>query len=75
MVGGMTGLTGPVIIVFYLANVRDVARVRANTIVFLAALDVVIAVNLIFGGLASLLLGSVSHKVSQNAPCTCMTVK
>ncbi len=27
------------------------------------------------GGLASLLLGSVSHKVSQNAPCTCMTVK
>jgi len=27
------------------------------------------------GGLASLLLGSVSHKVSQNAPCTCMTVR
>ncbi|WP_435659659.1 TSUP family transporter [Leisingera caerulea] len=54
VVGGMTGLTGPVIIVFYLANVRDVARVRANTIVFLAALDVVIAVNLIFGGMASL---------------------
>ena len=27
------------------------------------------------GGLASLLLVSVSHKVSQNAPCTCMTVK
>ena len=27
------------------------------------------------GGLASLVLGSVSHKVSQNAPCTCMTVK
>lgn len=27
------------------------------------------------GGVASLLLGSVSHKVSQNAPCTCMTVK
>lgn len=53
-VGGMTGLTGPVIIVFYLANVRDVARVRANTIVFLAALDVVIAANLIFGGMASL---------------------
>ncbi|EDZ47490.1 conserved hypothetical protein, putative [Rhodobacterales bacterium Y4I] len=53
-VGGMTGLTGPVIIVFYLANVRDVARVRANTIMFLAALDVVIAANLIFGGMASL---------------------
>ena len=55
IVGGMTGLTGPVVIVFYLANVRDVSRVvRANTIVFLAALDVVIAANLIFGGMASL---------------------
>ena len=27
------------------------------------------------GGVASLLLGSVSHKVSQSASCTCMTVK
>jgi len=27
------------------------------------------------GGLSSLLLGSVSHKVSQEAPCACMTVK
>lgn len=51
-VGGMTGLTGPVVIVFYLANVRDVSRVRANTIVFLAALDVVIVTNLVFGGFA-----------------------
>ncbi|PCJ09399.1 MAG: hypothetical protein COB16_04320 [Rhodobacteraceae bacterium] len=53
-VGGMTGLTGPVVIVFYLANVRDVSRVRANTIVFLAALDVVIVANLVFGGFAGL---------------------
>ncbi|WP_338045763.1 sulfite exporter TauE/SafE family protein [Parasedimentitalea marina] len=53
-VGGMTGLTGPVVIVFYLANVRDVSRVRANTIVFLAALDVVIVTNLVFGGFAGM---------------------
>jgi hypothetical protein len=53
-VGGMTGLTGPVVIIFYLANARDVARVRANTIVFLGALDAVIVTNLAFGGMASL---------------------
>jgi uncharacterized membrane protein YfcA len=53
-VGGMTGLTGPVVIVFYLANARDVTKVRANTIVFLAALDVVIVANLVFGGFASM---------------------
>lgn len=27
------------------------------------------------GGLGGLLLGSVSHKVAQSAPCACMTVK
>ncbi|WP_425044193.1 TSUP family transporter [Primorskyibacter sp. S87] len=53
-VGGMTGLTGPVVIIFYLANARDVTKVRANTIVFLAALDAVIVANLVFGGIASL---------------------
>ncbi|MBE1282476.1 MAG: TSUP family transporter [Rhodobacteraceae bacterium] len=52
-VGGMTGLTGPIVIIFYLANARDVTKVRANTIVFLAALDAVIVTNLVFGGLAS----------------------
>ncbi|MCI5095857.1 MAG: sulfite exporter TauE/SafE family protein [Rhodobacteraceae bacterium] len=52
-VGGMTGLTGPVVIIFYLANARDVAKVRANTIVFLAALDAVIVTNLVFGGMAN----------------------
>ncbi len=46
LVGGLTGLTGPVVIVFYLANARDVTKVRANTIPFLAAIDVVILVNL-----------------------------
>ena len=53
-VGGMTGLTGPVVIIFYLANARDVAKVRANTIVFLAALDAVIVTNLVFGGMADM---------------------
>lgn len=52
-VGGMTGLTGPVVIVFYLANARDVSKVRANTIVFLAVLDLVIATNLVFDGIAN----------------------
>lgn len=52
-IGGMTGLTGPAVIVFYLANARDVSRVRANTIVFLAILDLVIVTNLIFDGIAN----------------------
>ncbi|TMV06369.1 sulfite exporter TauE/SafE family protein [Ruegeria sediminis] len=51
-VGGMTGLTGPVVIVFYLANARDVRKVRANTIIFLAMLDIVIVFNILLGGLA-----------------------
>lgn len=52
IVGGMTGLTGPVVIVFYLANARDVRKVRANTIIFLALLDVAIVANILLGGLA-----------------------
>lgn len=48
--GGMTGLTGPVVIVFYLANARDITKVRANTILFLAALDIVILANLALDG-------------------------
>ncbi len=52
-IGGMTGLTGPVVIVFYLANARDVRKVRANTIIFLAMLDIVIVANILIGGLAS----------------------
>ena len=52
LVGGMTGLTGPVVILFYLAGQAAAQSVRANTIMFLAALDVVIVINLLIGGLA-----------------------
>lgn len=48
--GGLTGLTGPVVILFYLASGARALIVRANTIVFLAMLDVVIAINLAISG-------------------------
>lgn len=48
--GGMTGLTGPVVIIAYLASRHDAQEVRANTILFLAGLDVVIVLNLFLGG-------------------------
>ena len=51
VVGGMTGLTGPVVILFYLASTRAARAVRANTILFLAILDVVIVANLALRGL------------------------
>lgn len=47
VIGGMTGITGPVVIMFYLAGQSAAQRVRANTILFLAALDVVIVANLL----------------------------
>ena len=50
-IGGMTGLTGPAVIMFYLANGSRAEIVRANTIVFLAILDVVIAINMTIGRL------------------------
>ena len=50
VVGGMTGLTGPVVILFYLAGQAVAQSVRANTILFLAALDVVLIANLIAQG-------------------------
>ena len=50
VVGGLTGLTGPVVILFYLAGQSAAQTVRANTILFLAALDVVIVVNLFLRG-------------------------
>lgn len=50
VMGGLTGLTGPAIIVFYLAGQNTAQSVRANTILFLAALDVVIVGNLVIGG-------------------------
>ncbi len=49
--GGMTGLTGPAVILFYLSGVRRVEVVRANTILFLAVLDVVIVANLMWRGM------------------------
>jgi uncharacterized membrane protein YfcA len=49
-IGGMTGLTGPAVILFYLAGQSAAQAVRANTILFLAALDVVIVVNLLVQG-------------------------
>lgn len=52
LLGGMTGLTGPVVIIFYLANARSARSVRANTILFLAALDVVLIVTLMVSGQA-----------------------
>lgn len=48
--GGLTGLTGPAVILFYLAGQNAAQKVRANTILFLAALDVVIVANLALSG-------------------------
>jgi len=50
VIGGLTGLTGPVVILFYLAGQSAAQSVRANTILFLAALDVVIVLNLLVQG-------------------------
>lgn len=50
VIGGMTGLTGPVVILFYLSGRAVAQSVRANTILFLAALDVVIVANLLLRG-------------------------
>ncbi|UXX82740.1 sulfite exporter TauE/SafE family protein [Roseovarius pelagicus] len=52
LMGGLTGLTGPVVILFYLAGQAVAQSVRANTILFLAALDVAIVVNLLTRGFA-----------------------
>ena len=54
IVGGMTGLTGPVVILFYLAGQAVAQSVRANTIIFLAALDVVLIANLLWQGAVTL---------------------
>lgn len=50
LIGGLTGLTGPVVIMFYLASQSSAQSVRANTIVFLTILDVVIVANLALDG-------------------------
>ncbi|WP_407496586.1 TSUP family transporter [Pseudooceanicola sp. MF1-13] len=46
VLGGATGLTGPPVILFYLAGPSGAEAVRANTILFLAALEVGIIANL-----------------------------
>jgi len=51
VLGGTTGLTGPPVILFYLAGQLEAVRVRANTIVFLALLDIGILANLAIRGL------------------------
>jgi uncharacterized membrane protein YfcA len=51
VLGGTTGLAGPPVILFYLAGPSGAAKVRANTILFLAALDIGILVNLLARGL------------------------
>ena len=59
LVGGLTGLTGPAVILFYLAGQGAAVAVRANTILFLATLDVVVIANLLLRGsvgLAEILL-------------------
>jgi uncharacterized membrane protein YfcA len=51
VLGGTTGLTGPPVILFYLAGTRPAAIVRANTILFLALLDIGIVANMVTRGL------------------------
>ena len=51
VLGGATGLTGPPVILFYLAGRKAAQGVRANVILFLAALDVGILAALFASGL------------------------
>lgn len=52
VLGGLTGLTGPVVILFYLAGLKAARVVRANAILYLALLDAAIVVNLVLAGLS-----------------------
>lgn len=60
--GGSVGIGGPPVTLFYLAIGKgSVAATRANTILFVAALDVMVTLNLAFRGLITgeaLLLGA-----------------
>lgn len=51
VLGGLTGLTGPPVILFYLAGPGTAATVRANTILFLAALDTALMVQIVGAGI------------------------
>lgn len=46
--GGLTGLTGPAVILFYLASGTRAEIIRANTILFLGILDAIIIINMLF---------------------------
>ncbi len=48
VLGGTTGLTGPPVILFYLASTRAANLMRANTILFLALLDIAVIANMIW---------------------------
>lgn len=55
LVGGATGLTGPVTILFYLgAADKRAETVRANTILFLALMDIALIVNFLVAGLGGM---------------------
>lgn len=54
LIGGATGLTGPMVILFYLAGRKATTTIRANTILFLALVDVAIAINLVLMDLVQL---------------------
>lgn len=51
LIGGATGLTGPIVILFYLAGRKATVTIRANTILFLALMDVAIVTNLLIADL------------------------
>lgn len=60
LAGGMTGLTGPVVILFYLTGVKAAQTVRANTILYLALLDVVVFANLVLAGVSNFAMVAVA---------------
>jgi uncharacterized membrane protein YfcA len=66
LIGGLTGLTGPAVILFYLAGQNAAQAVRANTILFLAMLDVVVIANLLLRG--SIGLGTLVLAVLLSVP-------
>ncbi|MEM6940769.1 MAG: TSUP family transporter [Pseudomonadota bacterium] len=53
VLGGMTALSGPILIIFYLANARKPEAVRANMILFLGSLDVLLIANIWIAGTAT----------------------
>lgn len=64
VIGGLTGLTGPVVILFYLTGQSMAQTVRANTILFLAVLDVVVVANLLVRGAIDIRLVAIAGLLS-----------